>query len=165
MQTSSSERLQITAFNLRIGIMHSNHFPSVTAFTEAGEGSNRDLNCAETILYGADEAYGLHLSHPCRTMAAGFGGGMGVEKACGALTGSVMALSVLFTLDRGHESDYLKGLCKELFARFEAEMGDSECTPLKEAHRTEEIGCKNVILAAARILDDIVKREAGNRVR
>jgi C_GCAxxG_C_C family probable redox protein len=143
--------------------MQNNQFKTVTAFTEAGEGTKRDLNCAETILYGANEAYGIGLDKKVLRIASGFGGGMGLEKVCGALTGSVMALGLLFTKDRGHESDFVENLNRELFARFEEEMGSTECDCLKEKHRTEAEGCRNVILAAARILDDIVHRETLKR--
>ena len=108
---------------------------------------------------GANKAYELNLSKETRKLAAGFGGGMGIESTCGALTGSVMALSHMFVKERGHESTRIKELTKELFATFEEKMGSIVCAPLKKDYRTEELGCKNVILAAAEVLDAIVKRE------
>lgn len=143
--------------------MRNKPFESVAAFTLADEGKKRDLNCAETILYGANEAYGIGLDAKALKIASGFGGGMGLETVCGALTGSVMTFGLLFTRERGHESDFVENLNRELFARFEQEMGSTECRCLKEKHRTEETGCRNVILAAARILDEIVLREASKR--
>lgn len=48
-----------------------------------GFGSAMDLNCAEKILYGANWAYNMKLPCEALKLAAGFGGGMGVESSCG----------------------------------------------------------------------------------
>ena len=86
-----------------------------------------DLNCAETILYAANEEYNLGLDKTALKIAAGFGGGMGIDSVCGALTGGIMVLSVLFIKDRAHESDRVKNLAKELFKRYKEKMGDIDC--------------------------------------
>ena len=44
-----------------------------------GFGKDRDFNCAEKMLYGANEAYRLGLSPEALKLAAGFGGGMAIE--------------------------------------------------------------------------------------
>ena len=119
----------------------------------------QDLNCAETILYAANEKYGWNLSHDALLFSAGFGGGVGgQELLCGALTGGVMALGRLFVRARGHESDLNQRIIKEYFALFEKEMGSIDCAPLKETYRKEETGCQEVILASARALDQIIKK-------
>lgn len=61
-----------------------------------GFGSAMDLNCAEKILYGANWAYNMKLPVEALKLAAGFGGGMGVESSCGVITGGVMVLSSLY---------------------------------------------------------------------
>jgi C_GCAxxG_C_C family probable redox protein len=124
-----------------------------------GYGKDMDLNCAETILYGANEAYGLGLDKESLKLAAGFGGGMGIEDVCGALTGAIMVLGKLFVKDRAHESTKIKELTNELFEKYKQEMGYIDCAPLKEKYRNEEIKCSIVILKAAEILDKIVERE------
>jgi C_GCAxxG_C_C family probable redox protein len=119
--------------------------------------AGRDLNCAETVLCAANETYGWDLSHDAILLAAGFGGGVGgQELLCGALSGGVMALGKLFVRDRAHESDLIKTIIHEYFDLFEKEMGSIDCAPLKETHRTEAEGCKKVIQAGARCLDQIV---------
>ena len=120
-----------------------------------------DLNCAEKIVYAADRAYGLNLPKEALKLSAGFGGGMGIMSVCGALTGAVMVLSHLFVEDHAHESDRIKKLTKELFTRYNHGMGAINCGTLKTRYRRADIGCKNVILAAAEILDDIIARERG----
>jgi len=41
-----------------------------------GYGIKEDLNCAETILYGANQVYYLNLNSDSQRLAAAFGGGM-----------------------------------------------------------------------------------------
>lgn len=132
---------------------------SLKALIQEGFGNEQDFNCAEKILNGANKAYGLNLPAEALKLAAGFGGGMGIESTCGALTGSVMVLSHMFVKERGHESTRIKELTQELFSTFEAKMGSIVCAPLKKDYRTEELGCTNVIIAAAEVLDAIVERE------
>lgn len=124
-----------------------------------GFGINEDLNCAERILAGANIAYNLGLDKDSIKLAAGFGGGMGIEDKCGALTASIMVLGRLFVNERAHESTKIKELTRELFEEYEKEMGTIDCAPLKERYRTEELKCRNIILKAAELLDRIVARE------
>ena len=77
---------------------------------ESGLDKKEDLNCSETILKAANISYNMKLDKTALKLAAGFGGGMGIESTCGALTGAVMVLSHLFVTERGHESDYIRDL-------------------------------------------------------
>ncbi len=126
---------------------------------KSGYGKDIDFNCAEKILYAANEAYQLGLSKDALKMAAGFGGGMATEDVCGALTASIMVLGRLFVKDLAHESTKIKDLTKELLESYAKEMGDIDCAPLKEKYRTEEIKCRDIIVKAAQILDGIIARE------
>lgn len=125
----------------------------------SGYGTAEDFNCAEKILYGANQVYHLGLDEKALRLSAGFGGGMGIEHMCGALSAAVMVLSVLFVKKNAHESTRIKTLSKEMFDSYETQMGELLCKPLKEKYRNEEIGCRNVILKAAEVLDGIVQRE------
>lgn len=126
---------------------------------EAGFFSDRDLNCAESVLAAANKTYDWELPHDALKLASGFGGGVGgQELLCGALSGGVMALGKLFVQDRAHESDLIKTIIQEYFDLFEKEMGSNECAPLKEMHRTESEGCLQVIQASTRCLDRIVEK-------
>ncbi len=118
-----------------------------------------DLNCAEKILYGANAAYELGLTKDALRLSAGFGGGMGVEDACGIVTGGVMVLSKLFVKDRGHEGPRIKELTGEWIASVKEHFSSMNCAALKEKYRTPEKGCGDLILAAAKVLDKIVLRE------
>lgn len=118
-----------------------------------GFGSAMDLNCAEKILYGANWAYNMKLPCEALKLAAGFGGGMGVESSCGVITGGVMVLSSLYVSRNGHESGRIKALEKEFIETFTKEMGTIDCSDLKAKYRNDEIKCNLVIFKAGEILD------------
>ncbi|MFA5523066.1 MAG: C-GCAxxG-C-C family (seleno)protein [Tissierellales bacterium] len=120
-----------------------------------GYGKEQKYNCAEKILYGANEIYNLGLGKETMKLAAGFGGGMGVESTCGTLSASVMVLSKIFVKDTAYESN-IKEITREFINRFKNEMKSIDCAPLKVEYRNEEKGCDDVIIKAAEILDDIV---------
>jgi len=118
-----------------------------------------NFNCAETMLYAADDEYNMNLSKETLKTMAAFGGGMGVESVCGAITGSLAALSILFTIEKGHESDRNKNLSKEFFQKFTGKLGTDNCAILKGNYKNDELRCTTMIETAAKILDEIVIRE------
>jgi C_GCAxxG_C_C family probable redox protein len=130
---------------------------------QEGYGVKEDLNCAETILYAANQVYHLDLNSDSLKLAAAFGGGMGIESVCGVLAGSLMVLGRLFIKETAHKHPEIKELSKELFDTFQKEMGDILCKPLKDKYRTEEKKCREVILKGAEVLDKIITRELNKR--
>lgn len=120
-----------------------------------------DLNCAETMLYAANEEYDMKLSKETLKTMSAFGGGMAIESVCGAITGALAAISILYTKERAHESDRVKKLTVEFFDKYEKSLGTNNCAELKAKYRNEETRCWLVIEAAAKVLDEIVTREKG----
>lgn len=123
---------------------------------EAGFQKQFDLNCAETILFGANEVYGLGLSPESLKLAAGFGGGMCTEKDCGVVTGMVMVLSSVFAEGRGHTSPNMKLKIQEAIKLFEEAYSCTNCKVLKEEFRSETTGCHDLIATGGRILDSLL---------
>jgi C_GCAxxG_C_C family probable redox protein len=133
----------------------------LSALVQSGYGEAQDLNCAETILWGANAVYDLGLDRNALRLAAGFGGGMGVEATCGALTGAIMVIGRLFTGERGHESPLVKELCARFLEAYRDKMGTIDCAPLKERYRTEQLKCRQVVLQAARLLEELIAEVRG----
>lgn len=128
--------------------------------SELAYGEERRLyhyNCAETMLNGCDECFGLGLDRKARKMAEPFGKGMYVEKTCGALTGGLMALGVLFAQDKPTENSLMKEAAREWVERFEARFDSLDCKAIKEKHRHPQEKCAPVIMAAASLLEEIVE--------
>jgi C_GCAxxG_C_C family probable redox protein len=118
-----------------------------------------DLNCAETILYAANEEYNLNLTKETFKSMAAFGGGMAIEDVCGAITGALAVLGILFTREKAHEGTLVKNLSIEFFRRFEEKFGTRNCKELKEKYRNDEKRCSDMVYYAAEILDDIVRTQ------
>lgn len=119
-------------------------------------GKEYDLNCAETMIYAANEEYSLNLDkNTLKTMSA-FGGGMAVESVCGAITGALAVIGIMFTKERSHESTKIKELSKEFFNRFQGKLGTVNCGELKAKYRNDEDRCSKMMYAAAEILEAII---------
>ncbi|MEG0307753.1 MAG: C-GCAxxG-C-C family (seleno)protein [Clostridium sp.] len=122
-------------------------------------GEKYDLNCAETLIYAANEEYKLNLSKETFKTMAAFGGGMAVEGTCGVITGSICVIGIMFTKDRAHESDYVKTLTQEFIENFKKECNAVNCDELKALYRDENIRCYSIVEKGAIILDNIITRE------
>jgi C_GCAxxG_C_C family probable redox protein len=122
-------------------------------------GSEYDLNCAETILYAANEEYNMNLSKQTLKSMAAFGGGMAIESVCGAITGGLAVLSIMFTKERAHEGTKVKELTTEFFEEFNSKLDTDNCKKLKEKYREEDTRCWVMIDTAVEVLDKIVRRE------
>lgn len=130
------------------------------AYLAQGLVDDPNYNCCEKMVRAADVIYNLGLSENALRMPAGFGGGMHEGYVCGALTGAIMVLGMLFVKERAKEGTLSEELTKELFARYRQRMGHVDCEPLKAAYRTEAEQCRNVILAAAAVVDELVEEQS-----
>lgn len=84
----------------------------------SGFGKEEDYNCAEKILYGANKAYNLGLTREALKLSAGFGGGMGIESVCGALTAACMVLSHKYVNNVAHEDTKIKEMTQKFSENF-----------------------------------------------
>lgn len=122
-----------------------------------------DLNCAECILYAANDEYDLNLSKDALKIMASFGGGMSIEGTCGAATGSLAVIGVMFTNERGHESPIVRALSSEFLRRFDEELETLNCSELKEKFNDTDRRCTTMIKTAALVLGKIIERERNNK--
>lgn len=114
-------------------------------------------NCAEAMLRAINDTWALRLSDDSLRLAAGFGGGMGCEDACGAMTGAVVGLSALLVEDRAHTTPGFGALCADWVAAFMRDLGSSSCADLKPIFKTEETGCLETVLRAADSFEDFMR--------
>jgi C_GCAxxG_C_C family probable redox protein len=116
-----------------------------------------DLNCAEAMLYAANDVYRLGLTRETLHAVAGFGGGMAIEETCGALAGAVAVMGILLVEDRAHESERLKESVKDFFRQYEKQMGTINCKLLKDQYREEDpVKCRVIVREAAKLLEEIL---------
>ena len=116
-----------------------------------------NFNCAETIMYAANDAYSLNLDkNTLRTMSA-FGGGMCIGDTCGAITGALAVLAIIFTKQKSHESDKIKKLTVEFFNKFTDVLGMKNCIELKNEYFNNEERCSKMLYTSAEILEQLIK--------
>lgn len=116
-----------------------------------------DLNCAECILKAANGCYDLNISEQTMKAMASFGGGMSIGSVCGAATGAIAAIGIMFTRDRGHESPQVKEMTFEFMNIFGEKLGTLQCYELKERHRkNDKERCIHMMRIAAESLEDII---------
>lgn len=116
-------------------------------------------NCAETTLRAADEAWELHLPEEAFRLMGGFGGGMGVQGVCGAVSGGVAALSHYYVHITGHQSPLLMAKAKIFQERVAEHMGSTACAHLMPKYLTEKESCMPSITLIAEILDEVKDME------
>lgn len=115
------------------------------------------MNCAEVLLRAANDNYVLNLNDDHYKMLQGFGAGFYSGKTCGAFSGSLAALGILFTEERPSDQAKMIQAAKLLVKEFENEFGSLNCDYIKEHHRDAVTACNPVKLRAAKVFNRVVE--------
>lgn len=115
------------------------------------------MNCAEVMLRAANDKYGFNLSEESFRMLQGFGAGFYSERTCGAFSGSLAALGVLYTEERPSDQAKMTEAAKLLVKEFEEEFGSLNCDYIKAHHRDSVSGCNPVKLRAGEVFNRVVE--------
>ena len=110
-------------------------------------------NCAESLLLAANDQYALGLSDRDIQLMKAFGGGMGVGGACGALTGALAALSLIYPTTASAVEGGIRADSAKLVREFEAALTSQDCDVLQPLYRTEENRCLETVLRGADVLE------------
>ena len=129
-------------------------------------------NCAQAMMVAYCDVTGLTPDFAAR-MASSFGGGMGrMREVCGAVSGMLMVLSILYGYDTPGDDVSKKALytqVQELAGKFRQEVGSIVCREILKnppsdpnpSPRTEEYyrqrPCARMVLTAARILEEFIE--------
>lgn len=109
------------------------------------------FNCAETMLLAANDEFNLNLDESHIRIMSGFGGGVCKEILCGAVTGGVAVLSIIFK-----DKDLLKKLVIEFQEQTENVFSSNDCSDIKPILRDEFNKCAKVIDKAYQILKTLI---------
>ena len=115
-----------------------------------------DLNCAECMLVAANEEYDLNISKQTLMTMASFGGGMAIGSVCGAATGAIAVLALMFTNDRGHKSPHVKEMTSKFLNEFNMKMNSLDCISLKENYYDLENRGSKMMMVSAELLQEII---------
>ena len=117
-----------------------------------------ERNCAEAMIYGANDEYGLDLPKEAFYTMGAFGGGMRIKSICGAVTGSLAVLGILFNSEIYEKQERMKRIAEEFIGEFEKRYGHLECSVLRDKYRDPVIGCETTVRMAARVLEEIIQK-------
>ena len=96
-------------------------------------------NCSETLLHACNETYQLDISEEDMKIMAGFGGGMFIGSTCGALVGSIAALSKMVCKTKAHEMlPELRPLIQKHTRNFKELLGNLDCAHIKPVHHSTD---------------------------
>src|SRR5512145_2615720 len=117
---------------------------SVQATVEkAQEHHNAGFNCAEAVLLATCETTGCHCECIPR-IATGLGGGVGSQgELCGALTGGVLTLGLLYGRDRADEiekKEAVRGRTAQFVRQFAEKNGAIRCRDILGVELNTEAG-------------------------
>lgn len=139
----------------------------------AGELFLWGYNCAQSLAVAFCDVTGLEPDFAAR-LASSFGGGMGrLREVCGAVSGMLMVAGLLYGYAVPGDDD-IKGahyaLVQSLAGEFRREVGSIVCREILDnpptdpapSPRTAEYyarrPCTRMVMTAARILDDYIRR-------
>ncbi len=137
--------------------------------TKAGELFLSGSNCAQSVVLAFSDVTGLEDGFAAR-LSSSFGGGMGrMREVCGAVSGMLMVLGLLYGYEEPGEQDIRKRehytAVQELAGKFREECGSIVCREILKnppsdpnpTPRTVEFyarrPCARMVMTAARILD------------
>ena len=137
----------------------------------AGELFLKGYNCAQAVVVAFTDVTGLDESFSAR-LSSSFGGGMGrMREVCGAVSGMLMVLSILYGYDTPGDDESKKRLYTEVQAlagKFREEVGAIVCREILKnppsdpnpTPRTAEFyakrPCARMVVTAGKLLDEFI---------
>lgn len=117
-----------------------------------------DKNCAEALLLAANDVYDLGITETDINLFAGFGGGMGCQSTCGALSGVMGILSKLYG---NKPKDEFRAICGEFVSKFQSRLGSISCDELSAKYKTETDRCIRAVVMTAEVLEEYINKLEG----
>lgn len=141
--------------------------------TRAAENFLSGYNCAQSLTMAFSDLIGMEEKAVAR-LASPFGGGMGrMRETCGAVSGMLMVLGILYGYDTPGDDEAkgeLYAQVQQLASAFREQVGTILCreildnppadpnpTPRTEQYYQER-PCARMVMIAAEILDDFIAR-------
>ncbi|MCI7098676.1 MAG: C-GCAxxG-C-C family protein [Lachnospiraceae bacterium] len=123
----------------------------------------KGCNCSESLLYAANEYYNMGLPEETLKIMGGFGGGMGCKTTCGALSGSIAALSCMFLQGKAHENPEIMEISGGFVKKFDKKLGDTLCSVLEARNKKPDVRCVLTVETAAETLEEYIAELKGEK--
>jgi C_GCAxxG_C_C family probable redox protein len=115
---------------------------------------DENMNCAESVLHAADEAWKLELMPETFKAVAPFGG-MCCGQTCGAIAGAVAAIGTKYVDDGLHKSPLAKEKTEKFMKEFHRRFGSYLCQELKCRYAKDERRCLELVEQVAELLEEM----------
>ena len=129
------------------------------------------FSCSQAVLAAYCEQFGLDKEQACK-ISTGFGGGMHLDQACGAVTGAFMVIGLKYGRTRADDTEAKMKTARtvaEFAKKFKARHGSIGCTELlgcnistiegfeeeKKKNLFKQV-CPKYVTSAAEILDEML---------
>ncbi len=114
------------------------------------------LNCAVSVLMGANDTYNLGMKLEDAKLVTAFGGGMGCGNLCGALAGAMAALGKVYLPEGVMYNPEFKDVCSGFVTVFTEKWGTTLCAPIKEANVSPEARCSKTVVETGNMLQEYI---------
>lgn len=122
-----------------------------------------DYNCAEALLRAINDVYALAMPEESLKLVSGFGGGMGCQRACGALCSGIAALGPLKVRGRAHTTEGFGLMCSAWVDAFIHDLGSDQCSDLKPLYKREGSGCLLTVQMGAAAFEQFLAEQGVDR--
>lgn len=115
------------------------------------------FNCAQSVLLACNEYTGLD-DNTALAISAGFGGGLRSGEVCGAISGAVMALGLVFPFTDAEDAEAkakIAELAKNCVSKCKEEYPCVRCVELK----ANDVNCGQIIGRMAEIAEEMILKE------
>jgi len=116
----------------------------------------KGYNCAEAMIRGADEAYGLRIGHDDIKLFSGYGLGMGCMGTCGLATVGLAVYSRLAVGARAHDTEGFVQACHRYMDGFAAQVGSTGCAQLRQMRYDRTAKCRQSVVLACRYTEEFL---------
>ena len=119
---------------------------------------SQSYNCAEAMLLAINDEYNLGLPRESIKLVSGFGGGMGKQMACGAMTGAIAGLGQMLVRTKSKNSPGFSAICAAWVDTFTDDLGSDQCSVLMPRLKTDAQGCLETVRLTAQSFERFAKQ-------
>jgi C_GCAxxG_C_C family probable redox protein len=114
---------------------------------------NKDKNCSEAVFLAYNDYYNLGATKEAIKCIGVFGGGLGCESICGALSGGAAAIGLKYSNGHAHSSYDMMEKVKSFTGEFQEAFASDLCEKIKPVYKQEDIRCWKTVEKACELLE------------
>lgn len=121
--------------------------------------TTENYNCAEAIIHGANDCYGLNISEDDMKMFGAYGSGIYAGLVCGALVSGAAVLSKMVVVNKAREEgDTVRPVINGFVRTFNEILQGNSCRELRPKYFNPKESCLQTVLLASEALEICVNK-------